>query len=167
MTRVFPELKKREDVRRELLNYLYSVHDDDEERARWIAWLEKQGEQNPANWFQELEDKLANATPQQLAEWKEKYFKEEPAEWSEEDECNVINICAHLRSVLTNETVEKYRNWLEILRQKLSNVERNGKNWKPSEEQMEALRVAKAYPSSERREILETLYEDLEQLKAS
>ena len=40
--------------------------------------VEKQGEQKPANWFQELKDKLANATPQQLAEWKEKYFKEEP-----------------------------------------------------------------------------------------
>jgi len=43
-------------------------------------------EQKPAEWLQELEDKLANATPKQLAEWKEKYFKEEPAEWSEEDE---------------------------------------------------------------------------------
>jgi hypothetical protein len=45
---IFPELKESEDERIELLNYLYDVHDDDEERARWIAWLEKQGEQKPA-----------------------------------------------------------------------------------------------------------------------
>lgn len=44
---MFPELTELEDegIRIELLNYLYDVHDDDEERARWIAWLEKQGEQ--------------------------------------------------------------------------------------------------------------------------
>lgn len=39
----------------------------------------------PTEWIQELESKLSNATPEQLAEWKEKYFKVEPA-WSEEDE---------------------------------------------------------------------------------
>ena len=46
LERIFPELKESEDerIREELLNYLYDVHDDDEERARWIAWLEKQGE---------------------------------------------------------------------------------------------------------------------------
>ena len=43
---IFPELAESKDERIELLNYLYDVHDDDEERARWIAWLEKQqGEQ--------------------------------------------------------------------------------------------------------------------------
>ena len=43
---VFPELAESEDekIRKELLNYLYDVHDDDEDRARWLAWLEKQGE---------------------------------------------------------------------------------------------------------------------------
>ena len=42
-----PELKESEDekIRKELINYLYDVHDDDEERAKWIPWLEKQGEQ--------------------------------------------------------------------------------------------------------------------------
>lgn len=47
MNEIFPELKESEDerIRKELLNYLYDIHDDDEERARWIAWLEKQSEQ--------------------------------------------------------------------------------------------------------------------------
>ena len=47
MVTLIPELRESEDerIRKEMLNYLYDVHDDDEERARWIAWLEKQGEQ--------------------------------------------------------------------------------------------------------------------------
>lgn len=53
-------------------------------------------EEKPANWLQELEDKLANATPKQLDEWKEKYFKEEPDEWSEEDMCYYDAIIAKL-----------------------------------------------------------------------
>ena len=47
---IFPELREElEDdrIRKELLNYLYDVHDDDEERVNWIAWLEKQDEQKP------------------------------------------------------------------------------------------------------------------------
>lgn len=45
---LFPELKENkenedEKIRKEILNYLYDVHDDDEERASWISWLEKQG----------------------------------------------------------------------------------------------------------------------------
>ena len=43
---IFPELRESEGerIRKELLNYLYDVHDDDEERARWIDWLEEQAE---------------------------------------------------------------------------------------------------------------------------
>ena len=46
---IFPELKENkesEDERIELLNYLYDVHDDDEERARWISWLKSLRPQN-------------------------------------------------------------------------------------------------------------------------
>lgn len=43
---IFSLFEMSEDEGIELLNYLYDVHDDDEERARWIAWLEKQGEQD-------------------------------------------------------------------------------------------------------------------------
>jgi len=44
ITKIFPELKESERIRKELLNYLYNVHDDDNERARWIDWLEEQAE---------------------------------------------------------------------------------------------------------------------------
>ena len=73
MTRVFPELKEGGE-RIELLNYLYEVHDDDEERAGWIAWIEKQCEEidlaNREYWRgyregkQEILDKYANLEKQ-------------------------------------------------------------------------------------------------------
>lgn len=75
----------------EKVNNPYS-HDKGEEiqfdHQGFVRFCKKycKGEQKPANWLQELEDKLANATPKQLAEWKEKYFKEEAVEWSEENE---------------------------------------------------------------------------------
>lgn len=104
--------------------------------------------------------------------------KQKPVEWSEED-INMIDwlirCCEKEHEELCNDryghqdivsdlkrNCRKKWYWLESLKEKVAPQ----KQWKPSEEQIEALRVAKAYPSSERREILETLYEDLEQLKA-
>ena len=92
LEKIFPELAESDDerIRKWLIYYLHKQrgllteenHDEYNQKIlNAVAWLEKQGEQKPANWLQELEDKLANATPKQLAEWKEKYFKEEPAKW--------------------------------------------------------------------------------------
>ena len=161
LCKIFPELAESEDeqTKRELINYLYDVHDDDEERARWISYLEKQGEhanfrnkiqvgdkvtrnedgvlvnlsqlnrvakkdekqaQKPAEWIQELESKLSNATPEQLAEWKEKYFKVESA-WSEEDE-NYHRICLDLCTGMPNGGVyapyikDEAINWFKSLK---------------------------------------------------
>ena len=46
---IFPELAESEDekIRKEIINYFYDAHEDDEERARFIAWLEKQKIENP------------------------------------------------------------------------------------------------------------------------
>jgi hypothetical protein len=86
---IFPELKESEDERmvKFIKNQLFNIkktitenYELDAKLTKAIDWLENQSEQKPANWLQELEDKLANATPKQLAEWKEKYFKEETAE---------------------------------------------------------------------------------------
>jgi hypothetical protein len=75
--------------------------------------------QKPANWLQELEDKLANATPQQLAEWKEKYFKEEPTEWSEEDE-NILNtIINHFKVDIECTDEDDIVRWLKSLKDRV------------------------------------------------
>ena len=94
-----------------------------------------------------------------LKSLKDKCLPQPKQEWSEEDEYyrGIILYC--LDGVAVGALDKKNAiSWLKSLRPQ--------KQWKPTKEQMEALRVAKAYPSSERREILETLYEDLEQLKA-
>jgi len=154
----------------------YDIHLDEA-----LTWLEKQAEQKPTEWIQELESKLANATPKQLAEWKEKYFKEEPAEWSEEDEYyrNIIlyilnNECVgktdkedainwlKYRVQPKQEILEKLEEWLDEYVSDLANVDtaslicsfrnyldgklpkslRPHSQWKPSKEQMNALKEA-------------------------
>ena len=94
---LIPELKDSEDerIRKLLIEAVIQVLQDQYcynrgvSKEKVVAWLEKQVEHKPTNWLQELEDKLANATPKQLAEWKEKYFKEDIF-WSEEVE-RIIN----------------------------------------------------------------------------
>ena len=63
----FPELAESEDgrIRKELLNYLYDVHDDDEERASWIAWIEK------AKWTDADEKLLKNIKQEELTEFEQ------------------------------------------------------------------------------------------------
>ena len=43
---IFPELKESEDeqVRKDIVFYIAAHHKDDGEKARWLYWLEKQGE---------------------------------------------------------------------------------------------------------------------------
>ena len=82
-----------------------------------------------------LEHKAAITAVKKLQEQK-------PVEWSKEDERILDDIISHLESehdIMPKCNTSQIR-WLKSLRpQKLSNVERIGKNWKPSEEQMYAL----------------------------
>ena len=45
---IFPELGESDDegVRKDIVFYIAANHKDDEEKARWLYWLEKQKEQN-------------------------------------------------------------------------------------------------------------------------
>lgn len=109
-----------------------------EEMKQWIAWLEKQGEQKPA--------------------------------WSEEDEENLNQ----LHKLIVKKAYEEYEidtedetlygkwlkldNWLKSLKPR--------PQWKPSEEQIEALDYAKAYlVNDELRHQADLLYNDLKKLK--
>ena len=81
------EESEDERIRKELLNYLYDSHDDDEERARWIAWLEKQGKQNPANFAKTCKDEQESTnnqfTPEQVSvldKHIDKFLKQKPAD---------------------------------------------------------------------------------------
>jgi hypothetical protein len=72
MNEIFPELKENEDerIRKELITQCRNtrcVTEEGAERiAKWIAWLEKQGEQKPA-WSEEDEWCLENAI--KYCEW--------------------------------------------------------------------------------------------------
>ena len=128
---MFPELKEGEDERIELLNYLYDVHDDDEERARWIAWLEKQGEH--ANFRNKIQigDKVTRnkdgvlVNLSQLKRVAKKQGEQKPAEWTHKDGKNL----AELWEILsvhrnTNPQVDNLMEWVKDLvsykRQELS-----------------------------------------------
>ena len=60
--------------------------------------------------------------------------------------------------------VGKCIDWLKSLRPQYSNVERNGKNWKPTEEQMDALEDAIREGDLDNLGILSLLYNDLKAL---
>lgn len=157
LNNLFPELvePKEEKARRSLLEFLEdlfklgkNINFDRWSKAdceEWVNWVMKQGEQKPTNWFQELEDKLANATPQQLAEWKEKYFKEEPAEWSEEDEENIDTISKALVRYISYDGItqgeeRRLNRWLKSLKERYT--------WKPSGEHYELEEFAKIVRSN-------------------
>ena len=70
----------------------------------------------PTEWIQELESKLSNTTPEQLAEWKEKYFKVEPA-WSEEDEARFKSCIKILQASDGHDTINT--KWLNSLKERV------------------------------------------------
>lgn len=52
---IFPELKETEDekIRKDIISFLQLPHPQfvgKREQEKWIAWLEKQGEQKPVGW---------------------------------------------------------------------------------------------------------------------
>lgn len=123
-----------------------------------VAWLKKQVEQKSA-WSEEDETRLKAvilnleelqkhfAVPSTqyvtkcivwLKSLKNRVQSQSEQEWSEEDVLNLkqaIYVC-HQNGYTAVE------NWLKSLSQKLSNVERNEKDWKPTDEQIGALRIA-------------------------
>ena len=140
MDEVFPELKESEDerIRKALI-----------EVAREVAQ-----EQFFINRGTTLKNVLA---------YLEKQKEQQPAEWSEEDE----RICKGLKELIpqcmTAHGYNRYYNWLKNLHNRIHAQA----NWKPSEEQMEALRIAYEIGTANESwamSVLKSLYEQLEKL---
>jgi hypothetical protein len=125
---IFPQLRESEDerIRKELLEYLTITRQSDfvsrPDRQRWIKYLEKQKEQKPAEWS-ESDDIMLQSVYETLLDHK-----------------------CHIRSGVINiidrayvAAIDKQIDWLKSLRP----------SWKPSEEQMEALKDAKMRMSLE------------------
>jgi len=182
----FPELSESEDerIRKEIISFVLEVlsrqKDNYEDRKfdSWLAWLEKQKEQKPAEWSEEdgknLEETLYFIREFQQSNrckdegdmqnsvtcenWLKSRFKslrpQPHKEWTEEDEKNITEIlCILHMASLSDETRTRLCNWIRNIHP----------HWKPSEEQMEALDNARFCKFYDRNE-LDSLYEDLKKL---
>ena len=194
---LIPELKESEDERiRKAIRYAIgqSTHFDgtlingvSSEEA--LAWLEKQGEKKPIGleyaakmFLEELSNTPYNNKPitdaQVITKELLNFFQnpasynpdalniQQPAEWSEEDESMreaLIQDFEMLKDGASSDTVkalyDKRIAWLKSLKPQ--------PHWKPSEKQMEALRVASEVGTANESwamEKLKTLYSDLQKL---
>lgn len=194
LERIFPELKESEDerIRKELITHCKSIRCVTEEGAegvaKWIDWLEKQGEQKPA-WSKEddkiLKSIIINIENLQFSEdmqekyhhipnenksyyqikidWlkslKDRVVPQLKQEWSEEDEDNLNSAIYYIRrEPYYEEKVEPIIDWLKSLRPQ--------NHWKPSKEQMLSLtRASNSLVSKEDTIILRKLLNDLEKLR--
>ena len=111
-----PELKEYEDerIRKEILDYI----DKATGCKRWVAWLEKQGEQKSFDY--------ENAN-----------IPQKDSTWSEEDESNFQGIIDELKANKHQApdsdlpTYDRFLSWFKSLK--------NRYGWKPSDEQIKAL----------------------------
>lgn len=78
-----------------------------------------------------VDEKHITQTVANVLTWADEH-PAKPVEWSEEDELMYESIINTLK--LTNGAAQMKIDWLKSLIQKLSNMERIGKNWKPTEE---------------------------------
>lgn len=96
---VFPELKEDEDekIRKELITHCRNtrcVTEEGAERiAKWIAWLEKQGEQNPVEFKRSADDKNKLLIIEQILD------------------------CANL--LISSQELTEIKNWLKALKQRI------------------------------------------------
>ena len=161
---------------------LYEKLKDLHNRVYDVYQLEKQGEQKPAEWSEEDEAtrieviKLLNDPSLyevchnlrgEAIEWlkslKDRCVPQPKQEWSEEDKEKMVSIFLGIESfcpsIIYGNGKEELLNWLKSLRPH--------SQWKPSDEQMTALRIMKAAIAGEGEiyEPLNSLYEDLKKLR--
>ena len=119
---------------------------------------EKQGEQKPAD---------KQFTPEQasvLNKHIDKFLEQKPV-WSEEDENEVAILEAYIRSGEWSEShIDRALGIVDELVNKVKSL-RPTKQWKPSDEQMEALRYVTNFDYGGHKATLVSLYEQLKKLR--
>ena len=172
---IFPELKESEDekIEKELIDYLKERKSCESygqyivRYNRWIAWLEKQGEQkatvpkfkigqtikkegfNIGFTIAKIENGFyydttgSNFPINDEKNWK--LVEQKPVEWSEEDEEMIDSIIGNIKYLYSigscdNATVDKKVNWLKSLSPH--------NTWKPSDEHYELEEFAKIVRSN-------------------
>lgn len=168
------ECGKDERIRKELIEFLreaYSKGNAPEECAKWIVWLDQPKEQKPAEWSEEDKQWLSEVYfaidhsmySENERQAMKKYIdslrsQSKAAEWSEEEK-GILLECV---SALQNSS-----HW--VLADKLLSLHPKS-HWKPSEEQIKALKIARNFVVDDfgenptLSEILKALQEQLEKL---
>lgn len=194
LERIFPELKEDEDerIRKEIIDFLELPHPQfvgKRDHEKWIAWLEKQGEQKPV-WSEEDKRYLNivssvirspsvqgiydyhKVNPTDVSGWlKSLKDRVQPKqEWSEEDErmLNDIIRCGEHHCYLDAGNIA----WLKSIAPPYycdnCKLKKSIQGWKPSEEQMDFLQLAiedsKHNKEYSKQRILTELMEDLKKL---
>lgn len=165
ITEIFPELRESEDERvvKAIINVFFS-HKDYEvffgvSVKDILAWLKKQAEQKPAD---KIERKGMNIVEEVQNRWisveKEIYIKDpvlaQLKDIKENDVFKGYVVCAD--HTLTPDVYQRYMPLNNIVSQN---------RWKPSDEQMEALKYSTYCPNEQMSKVLFELYQDLKKLR--
>lgn len=164
-----------EKIRKELITHCRNTRCVTEEGAerisKWIAWLEKQGEQKPVIKMKTPEESLGVSSNEynkfvdeciygdDKSTWSKPELKEKeqkPSEWSVED---ILMLSSCIEIMLTVDSTEEQQNWLKSLKDRYT--------WKPSDEQIEILEMVLTNESMDDNVagILRELREQLKKLK--
>lgn len=175
LERIFPELKESEDERISgniiATIHLYYGEPLEDEAKEMIAWLEKQGEQK----IKTPEESLGIDSDTYNKIVDECIYGEQKPAWSAEDTFMVQRICKYLdaskKYYVDSSEVRECIDWLKSLKERYT--------WKPSDEQMKALKDAlndaifqynfkgsmiKEEVTRKHAETIESLYNDLKKL---
>lgn len=153
---IFPELKESEDerIRKDIKQHFLHLDDSFPDKAKWLAWLEEQGEKGTKGNNREIPN----------------------SDWSEEDGKIFDRICDLIHSAAyenydVDEDGSECGEYAHIMRWLKSFKDRVQLQWKPCGEQINALKKAKdgiigdvLNWHSKDREQIDSLYNDLKKL---
>ena len=169
---VFPELRESDDegIRKELLNYLRLKYENPNaigyNYGKWIAWVEKKGEQKEIDYNEELRKCKANPLY-----FFDKYvkvkLKEQKSAWSEEDERIIEDASKYLREYASQVQGVYSKRYVESIADRIESL-RPQTTWKPSDRQMDAVRIAAEIGTANdswAMGVLKSMYQDLRKLR--
>lgn len=132
LANVFPELKESEDerIRKEFIAFIKKRDRSgcDYDYDKWLAWLEKQGEQKPVISNDAIREGIAHfgITQYQIDNWLKKYVDvekqgEQKSAWSEEDEVELGEIIDFFENgtVKLQHDLSLYASWLKSLKDRV------------------------------------------------
>ena len=161
------EESEDEKIKQELIEYhkaqAFLDGKTNNKHVKFVAWLEKKGEQKPYGQREECLDCQMNYAGECKGICALKRNKQKPTEWSEQDKENLYHIDALIKdSSLEVRRQEYLSNWLKSLKERYT--------WRPSEEHIHWLiwvinRMPDTEKANEAEAVLRDLLEQLNKLR--